>query len=280
MYHGARLEPLDGVMTTTHEAAPPDLFEAVRAARMSALPTPRRVLADAWQAFVGLVVSALIWLTALDLGGPLLIACALLATGATVYYAARGVRRARAIRRNSPASELLDDVVETRTVNLGAKAFDAASVVFTRDFELSTEFVGDIAADVLAAAVRPGKARRVERLREKLSTDERAVVCVGALGPDVPFGALRARTAEIALTDGRLRVYRHRRKRLGELLVDAPLSDVRVREWHPSISPLQPRHRMLRLTAGGKKLRLAIPVYWRDEAQLMFDVLYARQLAG
>jgi hypothetical protein len=259
---------------------------------MSALPTPRRVLSDAWQAFVGLAVSALVWLTALDLGGPLLTASALLVTGATVYYAARAVRGAQAIRRKAPASELLDDLAETRSADVGDKAFKTASAVFTRDFDLTAEIVGDIAVELVAAAVRPGKARRVERLRQKLSTDEPAVVvCQGAFGPDLPVNALLlvtfgiaafwlARPAEIALTEDRLRVYRHRRKRLGELLVDAPLRDLCVREWHPSISPFQPRHRMLRLTTGGKKLRLAIPVYWRDEAQLLFDLLYARQLAA
>jgi hypothetical protein len=271
------------------------VFQAVRAARMSALPTRRRVLADIWATLVGAVISVLMWMNVSDFGGLLFVAAAMLATGGTVYSGARAVGRGKAVARKRPVSDVLDKFEESKATGLGEKTMNAASAAFARDWELSVEVVGDIAADLVAAAVQRGKPARVARLRDKLGAttphESPVLVCQGAYGPDVPTNALLlvtfgvaafwvARPVDVCLTERRLRVYRHRRKRVGEVLFDAQLEDLRVREWHKSTSPLQPRHRILRLTGGGRKIRLAIPVYWRDEVQLLFDRLYARQLTN
>ena len=264
-------------------------FAAVRAARLTELPTRRRVLSRCGIAVLGAAVSFLTWLTAVELGSAVAVALAAAATLATVHQAVRAVRTARAPGRRRPATDGLDRLGEHWLAGAG----EALPAALARDWDGVAETMAEVAAEALAGSFRGRKRRHVTRLRELLGAapgDPVLLACRGVLGPDwwarallpLTFGLaapLMLRTVAVSLAAGRLTVHPLRRGRLGTALVDAPLEQVRVCEWFQGRPPLESRHSVLVVAHGDRRARVAFPLFWREEAQLLFDVLHARDLA-
>lgn len=278
-------------------AAFADLFAALCDAKLSQLATPRRVVWNLYGAVVLAFLAVLFYfglryaadpLTALASGFALVgsaIGAARLGVRAVVqvHILASGARR----RPRSEAGSQWDAYVGS-AVDLGQLSGNVSMHPFGALIGAAITWFTETFLVPLMMKQKTKWVARLQAVTEPLVDPSEQLLVVA--GPPTTMnrrGAasllfnLNRKSVLVLLTDRRLLCYQmHRKDRVGKKLADASLTALRVREWYPSTAPVDPPGSwVLWLVDSSGTMRVSFVRAWREEAVLLFNALYAAQLA-